>query len=141
MTSAPAIGFEYRPSQLIGRILSCMAALAAMAILLCGWPWWLKAALWLALGIAFVRAWRRWRHPGIQAAGWRADGSWSLHRAGADDAVAQMEGFRVLGACIVLRLRMVGQRRVALLLAPDNSDADLRRRLRMRLAAGIPPEA
>lgn len=138
MTFAPAIGFEYRPSRLVGRILGGMVALAGMAILLCGWPWTLKVALWLVCGMACAWELRRWRYPVVHAAGWGADGSWSLRSASAEDAVAEMAGFRVIGAFIVLRLRQVGRGHVTLLLAPDNSDADLRRRLRIRLAATEP---
>jgi toxin CptA len=41
---------------------------------------------------------------------------------------------RVIGSCVLLRLKTDHATEV-LLLAPDNSDADIRRRLRMRLAA------
>ncbi len=52
-----------------------------------------------------------------------------------EDAAATLASFRVIGEKIVwLRLSSPGQRQALLLLAPDNSDADIRRRLRMRLA-------
>lgn len=54
---------------------------------------------------------------------------------GGQDAAATLASFRVIGEQAVwLRLSLAGQGHVALLLAPDNSDADIRRRLRMRLA-------
>ena len=42
---------------------------------------------------------------------------------------------------VLLRLRTAEQGAQALLLAPDNSDADIRRRLCMRLATVQPGEA
>ena len=62
-----------------------------------------------------------------------------MHWADGNDGRAQLESFRVLGAWILLRLRAADGRRVVLLLTPDNSDADLRRRLRMRLAVQAEP--
>jgi toxin CptA len=47
----------------------------------------------------------------------------------------------VLGVVVLLRLQTAEQGMQVLLLAPDNSDADIRRRLRMRLATVQPGEA
>jgi len=52
-----------------------------------------------------------------------------------------LTSFRVLGSFVLLRLSTAGQGVQVLLLAPDNSDADIRRRLRMRLATVQPGEA
>jgi len=65
---------------------------------------------------------------------WHEAGHWRI--AGSDGAahVADLEHAVVRGVWIVLRLRRSDGKRLALILGPDNSDADLRRRLRVRLA-------
>lgn len=134
MTSAPAIGFEYRPSHGLPRLLWSLAVLALLAIASCGLPIWLKLVL-AVLAVALVfRAVRRHRASPVTAAGWSGEGGWSLRLADRSDAPASLASFRVLGACILLRLRTATLGEQVLLLAPDNSDADIRRRLRMRLA-------
>jgi len=134
MTSAPAIGFEYRPSRLLARLLAAVWALAVLAIASCGLPWWLKLVLVFFAAVLWMRAWRHRTDAGVTAAGWAAEGGWNLHRAGGDDAAATLQSFRVLGAFVLLRLSEHDRHVTTLLLAPDNSDADIRRRLRMRLA-------
>jgi toxin CptA len=134
MTSAPAIGFEYRPSRGFRRVLGVVAALAVLAVALCALVPWLK--LLLAAGV-LLAAWRSARgiaNSPVVAAGWSADDSWTVHLASHEDVPATLASFRVLGAFMLLRLKTGGQGTLILLLAPDNSDADIRRRLRMRLA-------
>jgi toxin CptA len=123
------------------RLLWSVAALALVAILLCGLPVWLKPLLatW-AIALA-IHAVRRHRASPVTAAGWSGEGGWSLRLADHSDAPASLASFRVLGACILLRLRTASLGEQVLLLAPDNSDADIRRRLRMRLVAVQPGEA
>ncbi|WP_266171561.1 protein YgfX [Dyella subtropica] len=141
MTSAPAIGFEYRPSRLFGRLLMAVAGLAGLAVMLAGLTFWLKVALLACIGLSLLRTLMvLGQHP-VRAAGWAADGSWSLRLHQGEDAMATLASFRALGAFVLLRLRPVGGGEIVLLLAPDNSDADLRRRLRMRLAIAAPEEA
>ena len=135
MTSAPAIGFEYRPSRWLPRLLYVLAALALLALVLAGVPIWLKLPLALLVAGLVWRAVRRHRRAPVVAAGWSAEGGWSLHFADGSDAPAVLASFRVLGAAILLRLHTPPVGEQVLLLAPDNSDADIRRRLRMRLAA------
>jgi toxin CptA len=141
MTSAPAIGFEYRPSHWLPRLLWSLAVLALLAIALCGLPWWLKLPLAVLAILLVFRAVRRHRASPVAAAGWSSEGGWSLRFADHSDVPASLTSFRVLGACILLRLRGAPQGEQVLLLAPDNSDADIRRRLRMRLATVQPGEA
>ena len=141
MISAPAIGFEYRPSRWLPRLLLAIAILAVLAALLSGFSWWLKAALLVAVVLVAYRAVRRWSISPVRAAGWSGEGGWSLRLADHSDLPATLASFRVLGACILLRLRVAPLGEQVLLLAPDNSDADIRRRLRMRLATVQPDEA
>ncbi len=134
MTSAPAIGFEYRPSPGYRFVLIGVAALAVLALLLCALAGWLKILLSLAVLVAAVRTVRRIAQSPVSAAGWAADDSWTLHMSSHDDVPATLASFRVLGALVLLRLKTAKHGKHSLLLTPDNSDADIRRRLRMRLA-------
>jgi toxin CptA len=141
MTSAPAIGFEYRPSRLLPRALIGVAMLAALAVMLSALQLWLKPLLLLLVLVATWRAIRRLAASPIAAAGWSADNAWTLRLLDHDDVPATLASFRVLGALVWLRLQTAERGAQVLLLAPDNSDADIRRRLRMRLATMQPDEA
>jgi toxin CptA len=138
MTSVPAIGFEYRPSRLFVRVALAVAALALLAVLLCGLAGWLKAALAILLAAATWRALRVASRVPVTAAGWAGDGQWTLRLASGADVPATLASHRVIGSLVLLRLHARELGEVALLLGGDNSDADLRRRLRMRLALPQP---
>jgi toxin CptA len=134
MTSAPAIGFEYRPSRLLAGLLGGVALLAALAVLFCGLAWWLKCLLLGVIAVSVGSAWRSPAGPQPSAVGWSADGGWSLRLNDGSDVPVQLRSSRVYGGSVLLRLAQQGRRPHALWLLPDNSDADIRRRLRMRLA-------
>lgn len=135
MSSAPAIGFEYRPSRWMPRALAAAGVLAATAVLTSGWPAWLQTATIGLVLAAVLRAAFGWARGNVLRVACDGAGQWQLHWRDEGEAAAALTGFRALGPCILLRFRVVGHGGQALLLAPDNSDADLRRRLRMRLAA------
>lgn len=141
MTSAPAIGFEYRPSRVLRRMLLVVAILALLAVVLCALALWLKLLLIAGMLLATWQSVRRAAGSPVAAAGWSADSSWTLHLADHEDVPATLVSFRVLGGFVLLRLQTAKQGMQVLLLAPDNSDADIRRRLRMRLATVQPGEA
>jgi toxin CptA len=141
MTSAPAIGFEYRPSRRLRQTLVLVAALAWLAVALSALPVWLKLLLAAAVAMATWRTLRRLAAARVTAAGWSAGDAWTLHLADHQDMPATLASFRVLGMFVLLRLRTAERGVQVLLLAPDNSDADIRRRLRMRLATIQPGEA
>ena len=133
MTSAPAIGFEYRPSRWVPRLLIAITGLAIPAIWFSGVPLWARIALVAAVMLAGLRAVRQLRLP-IFAVGWAGHGGWTLRgRDGADDA-ATLLSFRILRNVILLRLASRRYGRLSFWLMPDNLDPDTRRRLRMRLA-------
>ena len=134
MTFAPAIGFEYRASALLPRLRAVIAALALLAVGTCGLAAWLKLALAAAVMAVFVLGLRRPIGSRVVAAGVDPEGGWSLRYADGGDAVATLASFRVIGSLVLLHLALDGRKRETLLLTPDNSDADIRRRLRMRLA-------
>jgi toxin CptA len=141
MTSAPAIGFEYRPSRWLRQTLVLVAALALSAVALSALPMWLKPLLVVLVSLATWRTLRRLAAGPVTAAGWGAGDAWTLHLSDHQDVPATLASFRVLGAFVLLRLRTAEHGVQVLLLAPDNSDADIRRRLRMRLATVQPGEA
>ncbi|TAL83941.1 MAG: hypothetical protein EPN74_12960 [Rhodanobacter sp.] len=141
MTSAPAIGFEYRPSRRFALGLALAALLSGLAVALCALPLWLKLSLLMAVSLTTVAAIRRIISSPVAAAGWSADNGWLLHMHSHEDVPATLASFRVLGSWVLLRLCTPEHGIHGLLLAPDNSDADIRRRLRMRLATLQPAEA
>ena len=141
MTSAPAIGFDYAPSRLLPRSLLLVAALAVVAVLASALPAWLRLVTVLALALATWQARRRLAMTVVAAAGWSAESGWTLHTVNGEDLPASLVSFRVLGDLVWLRMQSAQHGICVLLLAPDNSDADIRRRLRMRLATMQPGEA
>jgi toxin CptA len=134
MTSAPAIGFEYRPSRMLRRVLILIAVLAVLAIVLCASALWLKLLLIAGVLLATGQSLRKAAVSLVAAAGWSAGNDWTLHLKDHEDVPATLASFRVLAGFVLLRLRTTEQGTQVLLLAPDNSDADIRRHLRMRLA-------
>jgi toxin CptA len=122
-------------------LLAAMSMLALLAILLATVPFGLKYPLALMPVLAARHAALRFKRSPVRAAGWSRDGSWTLRLASGDDLAASLDSFRTLGDFIWLRLSLAGKGRAVLLLAPDNTDADIRRRLRMRLALPSQEEA
>lgn len=138
MRSAPAIGFEYRPSRTLSVCIVVLAALAVAAIALSGCPRWMGAILaFAALAYGAAGLWR-FRHPRVAALTWRSDGSLSIRLVGRKSEIAEVQGelrdARVLGFLIALQLRWP-EGRAGIWLLPDNLDADTRRRLRVRLGS------
>ncbi|MBP1475763.1 hypothetical protein J7I44_15760 [Frateuria sp. MAH-13] len=133
MTSAPAIGFDYRPSRLPGRLLAVVTTLALVAIGLSGAPLGLKLLLAAGVAVSSVITARRSMRPRIAGVGYGSDG-WTLYQADRSQLPATLVSHRVIGTSVLLRLK-TGRATETLLLASDNSDPDIRRRLRMRLAA------
>lgn len=108
--------------------------MAMVAIVLCSAAWWLKGLLLLATAALTLRTLRRVSDPVVAAVGWSRDSGWTLRLRDHSDISATLLSFRVIASFVLLRLRTDEQGIQVLFLAPDNSDADIRRRLRMRLA-------
>ncbi|WP_243039959.1 protein YgfX [Dyella sedimenti] len=141
MTSAPAIGFEYRPSRWLRRVVWPLALLALCSLWLSAVPMAAKITLSLAAVAAVRRALARFGRTAVSAVGLGRDGNWTLHTRDGQDVPATLVGHRVLASQYVwLWLQASQLGRVPLLLGPDNSDADIRRRLRMRLAVAAAAE-
>jgi len=118
-----------------------MAALAVLAVMLSALDPWLKPLLIVMVLMATWRAIRQLAANPIAAAGWSADNAWTVRVPDHEDVPATLASFRVLGGFVWLRLQTAERGTRILLLAPDNSDADIRRRVRMRLATLQPDEA
>ncbi|MET0332466.1 MAG: protein YgfX [Dyella sp.] len=136
MSSAPAIGFEYRPSRHLAAALNLILALAWIAIALSGLALWLQSALALAVLAAWFGQRALDARLPLRALALSGDSQWQLHLTHGDDLPARLLSSRVLGEYIVLWLAVADRGRHGVLLGPDNLDSDSRRRLRMRLAGG-----
>jgi toxin CptA len=101
--------------------------------MLSGLPLGMRAALAVGAVVACVCAVRRLHLP-IYAVGWSGQAGWTLRGVDGGDDVAALVSFRVMGQLVLLRLASRRYGKLTLWLLPDNSDADIRRRLRMRLA-------
>lgn len=138
MKSAPAIAFDYRPSRLLALALIGVALFALVAIVLCGLEVWIKVLL-LGVTLAYAaRTLHAFRRAPFGHVTWHAAGHWRVRDADGNEHVAEFLGGTVLGRLIVLNLRTGPKRRVALPLLPDNCDAEMHRRLRVRLAVAPP---
>lgn len=142
MNSVPAIGFRYRPSPLLAVATASVGLLAIVATWLIRGPIWLHLVLIVMVVAYAVAAIRNLTRPPIMSLLWHADGGVELTlRDGSTETGRTLQGIlqgtRILGPLIVLTLRWPPRGHAAIWLLPDNLDADTRRRLRMRLGAGI----
>jgi toxin CptA len=134
MKSAPVITFDYRVSRLLLAAIVVALSLAMVALASCGLTFGAKLFC-AALVVTYTAfAMRRFLRSAPRNAAWHATGLWRLVRANGDDIGAELRGSAIRGAWIVLNLRQSNGRRLDLILAPDNSDADTRRLLRVRLS-------
>jgi len=133
MKSAGAIAFDYRPSRLVAAAIVAVLLLALGAIGLSGFGSWPALVLAVLAGAYAAFELRRfWRAPARRLA-WQEAGHWRIADRDGHEHTAELRGAVVRGGFVALDLRSEG-RRVPIVLAPDNCDADLRRRLRVRLA-------
>ena len=134
MKSAAAIAFDYRPSRWLAAAIVLVDVFALVAVAASGIPWAFKLAL--ACAACAYTAWsvRRFLRAGIRRAAWHEGGHWRVADGDGTEHVAELESGIVRGGWIVLRLRRTDGQRVALVLGPDNSNADTHRRLRVQLA-------
>jgi toxin CptA len=134
MKSAPAITFEYAPSRWLAAAIVAIALLALTAVAFAGLGAWMKLALGCAVVAYAARALQRHLGASTLRVAWQEAGHWRIAPADGEERVAELRHAVIRGAWLVLTLRAGNGERVALILGPDNSDADVRRRLRVRLA-------
>lgn len=142
MTSVPPIAFDYRGSRVLCAVTTAITVLAILALLLSGLPPTLIHALMLVVAVAGGSGAARVLQSRVRSVLWRGDGSVevSTRTRGLEDAAtleAELRGARVLGPLVVLRLRWQRYEKATLWLLPDNTDADILRRLRVRIRAGV----
>ncbi|MEP6483848.1 MAG: protein YgfX [Rudaea sp.] len=134
MKSAPLVAFDYCPSRYLIAAVAAALVLAMIAIALCGMNVLAKLVLaCIALTYAFV-ALRRFQRLAPTRVAWQSAGHWRLVDRGGTEKVAELSRSIVRGNWIVLNLRCSDASRVDLILGPDNSDAETRRVLRVRLS-------
>ncbi len=134
MKSAPVITFDYRVSRWLIGAIAVAVALALLALALCAMTLAAKsfcAALVLTYSAFAVRRLIRAAPCHVT---WHVAGHWRLMSTNGDETVAELLGSAIRGAWIVLNLRQSDGRRIDLILAPDNSDSETRRLLRVRLS-------
>jgi toxin CptA len=134
MKSAPAIAFDYVPSRWLAAAIVAIALLALAAVAFAGVATWVKLALGCAVAGYSAHSLRRHLGASTRRVAWHEAGHWRIAPADGDDRAAELQHAVVRGGWLVLTLRAGDGERVALMLGPDNSDADVRRRLRVRLA-------
>jgi hypothetical protein len=137
MPSAPTLRLEPRPSRLQRGLAALLVAGAVLALLLAPWPLPVRAAAVLVL-LAIAAATSRRTGVAVRALEWRGDGSWWQLAGGDADAVApaarplRLRSARVIGPLLALRF-IADDQPLSVDLWPDSADADVLRRLRIRL--------
>ena len=134
MKSAPAIAFDCRPSRWLLGALASVSLLALIALAAAGLALWLKLVAAAALCAYAGRALTGLiRHP-VRRCAWHDSGHWRVRDAAGEEHAAILLHATIRGPLIALVLLAGPLRKTALILLPDNCDAETRRRLRVRLA-------
>jgi toxin CptA len=134
MKSVPVVAFDYRPSRLLTGALAVAFLLSMFALALSGMALAAKLLCGILAMVYAPLAMRRLFRASPCRAAWQAAGHWRLAFAEGPETVAELCGSAIRGSWIVLNLRVNDGRRVDLILAPDNSDVETRRLLRVRLS-------
>jgi toxin CptA len=134
MKSVPAIAFEYRPSRWLLLAIILVACVAAGAIAFSGLNVWFKVGLEMAAIVYAAHGVLRFLRPPFTHVTWHSAGHWRLRPARDEEQVGELTRAVVLGAMIVLTLRVGSRRVVVLPILPDVCDAQTRRQLRVRLS-------
>ena len=77
---------------------------------------------------------REFLRSGIRRVLWHEAGHWRIGDAAGQEYAAELRHASVLGSAITLSFRIMSIGNTSIVLLPDNCDADIRRRLRVRLA-------
>ncbi len=136
MKSAPLVAFDYFPSRYLVVAVGAVVALALIAVSMSGMDMVAKCIVSCIAAAYSIATIRRFRSSAPVRVGWHTAGHWRLVDHNGTDHVAQLVRSVVRGQWIVLNLRRSDRSRVDLILGPDNSDAETRRLLRVRLTRG-----
>lgn len=134
MKSAAAIAFDCGPSRTLAAALIAIWLGAVAGAFASALP--ITAALLVAASATFYAAvaLRRLLTPLVVRCAWHADGQWRVRDRSDVEHAATLRHAAARGPLIVLVLLAGPLRRIAVILLPDNSTADVRRQLRVRLA-------
>lgn len=133
MKSAPAIAFDLRPSRGIAVAVTAVGLLASAAPWLTGLPAPARGALSFSAAVWACFALHRFLHPPFRRVAWRPSG-WALVDPGGGEHPALLASHARLGGVLVLGFRHGATGRFRFVVAPDNLDAEGRRRLCLLLA-------
>jgi toxin CptA len=134
MKSAPAIGFDYRPSRFVAASAGLVWLFALLALAVCGLPAWSKGVLAVVASVYAAWALRDFLRRSFDHVFWHEAGHWRMSKGDELEQAAELLHAMVLGGVIVLSFRVASIGKVSVMLLPDNCEADTRRRLRVRLA-------
>jgi len=135
MKSAPGIAFDYRASRAIaiaGAFVLCAAAIV---------PWFSALSPAAAASVTIVVlccglvSLRRFARPRFRRIAWQASG-WRLVDRDGTERNALLASHVHLGSFVSLDFRLDRRARFRALIAPDNVDAEMRRRLILLLSRG-----
>lgn len=133
MKSVPTIAFDYRASHRIAAALVLVFCAAAIAPWLSALPAAGGAVVSAAVVALGARSLHALLHPGFRRIAYRASG-WTLVDVARTEHEALLESHARVGALIALHFRHGPRARFHALLAPDNLDAETRRRLILLLS-------
>ncbi len=114
--------------------LLAAAALAAVSLAVSGVPMIAKAIVSIVAAVYFAIALRRFLIDAPVRVVWQAPDNWRIVDRGGRESDAALIRSTVRGEWILIELRRANRARVAIVLAPDNTDAETRRALRVRMA-------
>ncbi|WP_300619249.1 protein YgfX [Dokdonella sp.] len=133
MTSAPAIAFDLNPSRRIGAAAVVVGLLASAAPWLTGLPLPPRLLLSFAAVVLAGFSLHRFLRPPFRRAARHASG-WTLVDRRGDEHPAILETPVRLGSVLALDFRFGTRQRFRFVVAPDNLDAETRRRLALLVA-------
>jgi toxin CptA len=132
--SVPPIAFDHRPSLRLIAFLLVAGLLAGVSLAISGIPSLAKAGVAVLAAGYFGISLRRFLLRAPSRAVWQSSGRWRLLDRRHRESDAELIRSTVRGEWLLIELRRTDQTRVALVLAPDNTDAETRRALRVRLS-------
>jgi len=136
MKSAPAIAFDYRPSRWLAGAVLALGLLALLSVRLSALAPGLQVLLGAGVCAYTAICVRVFLGSPLRRLAWHQAGHWRLADASGTEHVAELEHAVTRAGWILLRLRRNDGIKLRVVLAPDNCDPDVRRRLRVRLARG-----
>lgn len=137
MKSVPPIAFDHRPSLRLIGVLIAAAVLTGVALAISGIPSIAKAIIAVVAAGYFGIALRRFVLNAPARAVWQSAGNWRIVDIAGREFDAELLRATVRGEWMLIELRRADCTRVAVVLAPGNSDAEIRRALKVRLSRSL----